>query len=71
MIIKNAMASDLLHIPLCPMDYVPGINYSAAVLYIGMKDSAKDEDIFKLLQEGLRRMFLQAPWLNGKLYRQS
>ncbi|KAH8900477.1 hypothetical protein GQ53DRAFT_632432 [Thozetella sp. PMI_491] len=62
------MVAELIHIPLSPLDYVPGINYSAVVLYLGMLPGTSPAEAFSHLQEGLRRVILQVPWLNGKLH---
>ncbi|KAH8680686.1 hypothetical protein BX600DRAFT_504446 [Xylariales sp. PMI_506] len=65
------MATDLIHMPLSPMDYVPGTIYPAAVLYFPLKQGTSPQQVFAHLHEGLRRTFLQVPWLNGRLYLQS
>lgn len=57
--------------PLAAMDYVPGINYPGAIVYLPLKPGASPTKLFAHLQEGLHRTFVQVPWLNGKVYRQS
>ncbi|KAJ9233848.1 hypothetical protein DTO169E5_6833 [Paecilomyces variotii] len=59
------------HLPLGPLDHLSPPVYPPGSVYFSIKSGVSWEAIFAHLQEGLRRTFLQVPWLNGKLYHQA
>lgn len=65
------MTSEVTHIPLGPLDHIAPWNIPQSVIYLSLKQGVRPRDAFAHLQEGLRRTFLQVPWLIGQVHWQS
>lgn len=65
------MPSNLVHVPLDPLDHLPPPVHPPGVVYFGIKPEVSRREVFAHLQEGMYRAFLQAPLLNGKVHKQS
>ncbi|KAL8947399.1 MAG: hypothetical protein Q9222_006315, partial [Ikaeria aurantiellina] len=65
------MASDEIRITLSPLDYIPPRNYVRIIFPIPLKSGAKDTTVFDDLRDALHKIFVQEPWLSGKVFRQS
>ncbi|KAJ2983279.1 hypothetical protein NQ176_g794 [Zarea fungicola] len=65
------MPAKFVHVPLGQLDYVPAVAYGSVISYFGMKSGASPAHVFKYLQDGLHRLFLQVPLLSGKLHLRS
>ncbi|KAI0469941.1 hypothetical protein GGR56DRAFT_661312 [Xylariaceae sp. FL0804] len=50
-----------------PLDHLPPANYSHFLLYMSLSYDTSPSRAFNILQEGLRRTFIQLPWLSGKV----
>lgn len=59
------------YIPLGPLDHIAPWNIPQSVIYLSLKHGVTTQDAFSTLLEGLRRTFLQIPWLNGRVHWQS
>ena len=57
--------------PLQQIDYVLGSNYPGAIAYLPLKRGASPTKLSAHVQEGLHRLFEEAPWLNGQVHGQS
>lgn len=66
-----ASDSDPVRITLGPLDHIAPHNIPQSVIYLSLKQGVKPADAFAHLQEGLRRTFLQVPWLSGSVHWQS
>jgi hypothetical protein len=67
----TTMPSKLIHVPLSPLDAVSPPVHPPGVVYFGIKPGVSNAEVFAHLQEGMYRTCLQAPWMNGKIHRQS
>ncbi|KAI0481330.1 hypothetical protein GGR56DRAFT_689023 [Xylariaceae sp. FL0804] len=57
-----------IRVPLSPYDHcVPRAYYNGAI-YLPLKTGVTPQQAFDLLHEGLRRTFIQLPWLDGKAH---
>jgi hypothetical protein len=65
------IAKSPIHITLNPLDHFPPSNYTFFCSYLPLNDGITPDDVFEVLQEGLRRTFTQLPWLSGKVHLQS
>ena len=65
------MPSNLIHAPLDPLDHLPPPVHPPGVVYFGIKPGVSNAEVFAHLQKGMYHAFLQAPWLNGKIHKQS
>lgn len=63
--------SSVIHFPLGPIDHCPPPSHQSSVIYFGIKSGVSYGEVFDFLQEGLHRLFLRAPWLNGMVHAQS
>ncbi|KUI72654.1 Shikimate O-hydroxycinnamoyltransferase [Cytospora mali] len=58
-----------MQVSLSPPDHIPPPNYVVLAYYLPLKKEAGAYETFALLQKGLRKTFVDLPWLNGKVYR--
>ncbi|EFE45126.1 hypothetical protein TRV_00064 [Trichophyton verrucosum HKI 0517] len=58
-------------IKLDALDHIAAWNIPQSVIYLSLKQGVTVQDAFRRLQEGLRRTFVQIPWLNGRVHWQS
>jgi hypothetical protein len=65
------MTSQVEHLTLGPLDHLPPRHYTRFAIYLPLKPGASYATAFTELQRGLRKTFLQLPWLNGKVFWQS
>lgn len=65
------MACETMHITLSPLDHLPPRNYAKLGFYLPLQPGIEAAEVFADLHEGLRRTFLQVPWLGGKIHWQS
>ena len=70
-VVATTMPSKLIHVPLSPLDAVAPPVHPPGVVYFGIKPGVSNAEVFAHLQEGMYRTCLQAPWMNGKIHRQS
>ena len=63
--------SPIVHTTLTPFDHLLPRNYVKLLFYIPLRSRVSYQEAFGILQEGLRKTFVQLPWLNGKVYWQS
>lgn len=61
--------SKVCNIPLGPLDHIAPQNIPQSIIYLSLKQNVTNEVAFDCLREGLRLTVLQAPWLNGKVFR--
>ena len=66
-----ASKSDPVRIILGPLDQIAPHNIPRSMIYLSLKQGVKAADAFAHLQEGLRRTFMQVPWLSGSVHWQS
>lgn len=66
-----ASKSDHGRVILGPLDHIAPHNIPQSVIYLSLKQGVKAADAFAHLQEGLRRTFMQVPWLSGSVHWQS
>ncbi|KAI1361472.1 hypothetical protein F5Y08DRAFT_18028 [Xylaria arbuscula] len=59
------------HLTLNPLDHFPPSNYTYFVTCLPLKEGVTSEEASQVLREGLRRTFVQLPWLSGKIHYQS
>lgn len=57
-----------MSIALSPTDHVPPPNYVVLAYYIPLRQGSRPSDTFAVLQKGLRKTFVELPWLNGKVH---
>lgn len=62
------MQSDTICLTLGPLDHISPRNIPQSVIYLPLKEDVKATDAFAHLQEGLKRVLLQAPWLLGTVH---
>ncbi|KUI52979.1 Fumigaclavine B O-acetyltransferase [Cytospora mali] len=58
------------HITLTPFDHCVPRAYYYGCVYMPLKAGVTPTQAFDLLHEGLHRLFIQIPWLNGQVYLQ-
>lgn len=64
------MASDMLHMTLSVLDYVPPRNYVRLLFPLPLKPDVEDILVFEELRLALQKTFVQEPWISGKVFRQ-
>lgn len=65
-----AMASQLTHVALTPLDHLHRPNYIKISYWIPLNEHAKPREVYNFLGAGLRSMFHKMPWLGGKVHLQ-
>lgn len=64
------MSSSEIHIKLSPFDHCVPRAYYYGCVYLPLKSGVTPTQAFDLFHEGLRRLFIQIPWLNGDVHLQ-
>lgn len=62
------MSDTEIRVTLNPFDHCVPRAYYYACLYLPLKSGVTPAQSFELLHEGLRRLFLQIPWLDGDVH---
>lgn len=62
------MDTSEVHVTLNPFDHCVPRAYYYATAYLPLKPGVTPDQAFDVLHEGLRRLFLEIPWLNGDVH---
>ncbi|PGH02439.1 hypothetical protein AJ80_08859 [Polytolypa hystricis UAMH7299] len=65
------MASKTVYVALTPLDHLHQPNYVKLCYYLPLKPNVSAQDVYADLSKGLRKTFVQLPWLGGKVHNQA
>ncbi|KAH8427418.1 uncharacterized protein LDX57_005133 [Aspergillus melleus] len=66
-----ALPEEIIHTPLSLLDYIPPRNYVRLLFPLALLRGVKYQEVFRNLQEALRKTFVQEPWARGKVFRRT